>query len=459
MHKLSPARLLTGLLLSLLLGGAPVYAFAQDAPDTRWVISPVHVVDMETGAISADRAVFVEAGRIVAVGSAGAPGDGFVPVDGHNGWLIPALAEMHAHVPPASQGPQATADVMTLFLAHGVTTIRGMLGEPSHLELRDALASGAMFGPRLITSGPSFNGNTVTSPEQGAERVLAQQEAGYDFLKIHPGLTRDEFLAISAAAAELDMPYGGHISFETGLATALEQGQDTIDHLDAYAEAMVPPSSPLSGLAPEWFGLNLAAGMDPALAPGLARATAVAGVWNVPTQSLFETTTGPAGVTELLARPGMDLVSESVRTSWSGAIDNIRAQSTPENRALFLAARRALILALQEAGAPLLLGSDAPQIMNVPGVSIHQELAYLVDAGLTPLQALQSGTINVAQFFDEADRGAIGPGQAADLVLLAANPLEDIHNSTQILGVSRDGRWYDRDDLDLRLADIRERNR
>ncbi len=452
-------RLGNGLVIAMLFVGIHGSASAQGEVSGDWVISPVNVIDVTDGTVLENRAVFVADGRIVDIEAAGLSRDGFVPVDGAGGWLIPALAEMHAHVPAGSRGQQATEDVLTMFLAHGITTIRGMLGEPSHLELRDALATGTIFGPRLITSGPSFNGSSVSSPEQGAARVLAQADAGYDFLKIHPGLSREEFLAISTAASTMGMPFGGHISFETGLDTALQQGQDTIDHLDGYAEAMVPPSSPLSGQAPEWFGLNLAAGIDPSLAPALARATAAVDVWNVPTQSLFETTTGTLSVEQLLKRPGMDLIEKSVRDNWAEAVENIRAQSTPEERQQFLAARNALILALQKAGAPLLLGSDAPQIFNVPGVSTHQELAYLVEAGLTPLQALQSGTLNVAKFFQEADRGTIAVGQVADLLLLAANPLENIHNSTRILGVSRDGQWYDEADLQQRLAAIRERLR
>lgn len=445
--------------LALVLGSGVPSAFAQNNVSDRWALSPVKIIDMESGVISENRTVFIADGRIVDIAVVGSSRDEFELIDGANGWLMPALTEMHAHVPSSSQGQQAIDDVLTLFLAHGITTIRGMLGEPSHLELREALADGSVFGPRLITSGPSFNGNTVSSPDQGVQRVGEQHSGGYDFLKIHPGLSQDEFVAVATAASAVNLPFAGHVSFETGLQTALEQGQDTIDHLDSYAEAMVPPASPLYGQPPQWFGLNLAAGIDPSLAPALARDTAAAGVWNVPTQSLFETTTGTLSVAELLARPGMDLVAGNVQENWSGAVENIRSQSTPEHRALFLQARQAIIMALLEAGAPLLLGADAPQIFNVPGVSTHQELAYLVDAGLTPLQALQTGTINVAKFFQEPDRGTIAVGQVADLLLLAENPLQDIHNSTTILGVSRNGEWYNQADLDQRLADIRKRMR
>ena len=423
-----------------------------------WLLLDVNVIDITNGDVLMARDVRIEDGRIAEIANRGTiERRDQAAVDGHGGYLVPGLAEMHAHVPPASQGPQRTQDVMTLFLANGVTTIRGMLGEPAHLELREALANGDIEGPRLITSGPSFNGRTVSSPEQGAERVREQAAAGYDFLKIHPGLSRAEFTAIAEAARESNIPIAGHVSFETGLDAALAQGQDSIDHLDAYAEALVPAEHPLHGQAPQFFGLNLADGMDPAGTTALARATAEAGVWQVPTQSLFETTVGELSLETLRERPGMEMLGETLLANWSGSVENIRGQMTDGQRARFLDVRRRLLLEMQKAGVGLLLGSDAPQIMNVPGYSAHQELAYYVSAGLTPLQALQTGTLNVARYLGEDDRGQVAPGMIADLLLLEANPLEDIHHTTRIVGVARGGRWFDRETLRQMLDGVRER--
>lgn len=443
------------ILLTLLALGGP--ARAADV----WLLTPVNVVDPKTGEVLEDRALRVEGDRISAV----MPVDevdvvdaaGGTVIDGHGGWVIPGLAEMHAHVPARERGEQYTRDVLSLFLANGVTTIRGMLGQPWHLELRESLADGDREGPRLVTSGPSFNGNSVSSPEQGAAMVREQAAAGYDFLKIHPGLSRAEFRAIMAASREVDIPVAGHVSYETGLDAALEEGMATIDHLDAYAEAMVPEDSSMHGVAPEWFGLNLGAAMDPTRAPDLAARTSRSGVAVVPTQSLFETTAGDTPVKTLAARPGMDTLSPDLLEQWSGAVNRIGSQADPDARRRFLEARRALIAALDEAGATILLGSDAPQIMNVPGYSVHQELGYMVDAGLTPRAALRSGTTAVAAFFGFDDQGAVAPGKIADLVLLEANPLEDIAHTTAILGVARGGRWYDRTRLDAMLEDVRSR--
>lgn len=443
--------------LAFLLAVLPVPCLSADAASV-WVLEPVNVIDLETGEVHAGRSVQVDGGRILAVAAADAQAPaGARRIDGGGGWLMPGLAEMHAHVPSMDGGEGRVFDVLDLFLANGVTTIRGMLGEAGHLALRERLARGEIEGPRLVTSGPSFNGRSVTSPQQGAQRVREQFEAGYDFLKIHPGLERAEFLAIAAAARELGIPFAGHVSFATGLDVALAAGQATIDHLDGYAEAMLPADSPLVGEAPRFFGLNLGLAMDPALAGELARRTAAAGVWVVPTQSLFETTTGTLSIEELLARPGMELLSPALSRQWQDAVRDIREQSTPEARQAFLEARRALIFELQQAGAGLLLGADAPQIMNVPGFSVHQELAWLVAAGLTPLQALQSATVNVARFFAWPDAACVKAGCRADLVLLEHNPLLDIRHSAGVQGVARSGRWYDRQELDRRLRRVAER--
>jgi imidazolonepropionase-like amidohydrolase len=423
------------------------------------VISPVHVISMETGEIAAGQVVIVRDGlirSILSVDDIGTIPDASL-VDGENGFLIPGLAEMHAHIPSHSRGEQYARDILMLYLANGITTARGMLGEPWHLELREALATQKWTGPRLVTSGPSFNGRSVSSPEQAADMARSQAATGYDFLKLHPGLKPAEFEAIADTAHASNTPFAGHVSFEVGLYTALRRHQATIDHLDGYAEAMVPESSGLYGLEPSWFGVNLAGAMEPSLARQLASATAAAGVWNIPTQSLLENLAGNHNMEALLARPGMAYVSDELKQRWVSSVNGMREQIPQADRERFLEVRRVLVQALQNAGAGLLLGSDAPQIMNVPGFSIHEELGYLADAGLTPLQSLQSGTRNVAIFLGEENSGDIKPGFVADLVLLRANPLENISATSQILGVMKSGAWFGREQLDSLLAAIEGR--
>ena len=332
-----------------------------------------------------------------------------------------------------------------------------MLGEPWHLELRDRLASGEWTGPRLHTSGPSFNGRSVSSPEQAARMVREQAEAGYDFLKLHPGLEREEYRALVSVAEVEKIPFAGHVSTAVGLPLVLLSGQATIDHLDGYAQELVPPTHRLYGVKPDFFGINLSAGMSARGAGELARATREAGVWNVPTQSLLENILYAQSMDTLMSRPEMEYVRQSTRRSWRERVVEFRDGIPRENAEHYLAVRRHLIAQLQQYGAGLLLGSDAPQMMNVPGFSIHEELGYLVNAGLTPYQALLTGTVNVARFLGEEQAGTIAVDNRADLVLLEANPLEDIANTRGVRGVMLEGRWLSRRDLDRALAGVRER--
>ncbi|QOC21848.1 amidohydrolase family protein [Wenzhouxiangella sp. AB-CW3] len=421
--------------------------------DARTVVfENARLVDVSTAETSEPAQVGIRDGFIVEADAISEPD----VVVSKPGYLIPGLAEMHAHVPPADQG-QWVDDTLALYLAFGVTTIRGMLGEPGHLEIKRELASGERIGPRLITSGPSLNGNSVTSPEKGAVMVREQSEAGYDFLKLHPGLWPEAFDAIVKAARALDIDFAGHVSDDVGIERALSAGQITIDHLDAYMQALVPEDHELHGTEPGFFGINLAAAADPGRIAALVEKTIENNVWNVPTETLMVNLTGERSVEEMLDRPAMAYVPKSMREQWGERVAGVRENVPEEQRRAFLDIRRQLLAELHEAGAGILLGADAPQIMNVPGHAVHEELALYVAAGLSPAEALATGTVNVAMFFGQSGHGCLEPGCVADLVLLEANPLEDIGHTETIRGVMRAGEWFDRERLDSMLEAIAER--
>jgi imidazolonepropionase-like amidohydrolase len=366
---------------------------------------------------------------------------------------------MHAHVPGGAD-PGYVGEVLFLYVANGVTTARGMLGEPSHLELRERIARHEVLGPRLYTSGPSLNGQRVGSPADAERMVREQAEAGYDFVKVHPGPTRAEYDAAVEAALASGIELAGHVPAEVGVRRALEAKQATIDHLDGYLEALVPEARRTAG---GFFGLNFADAANRSLIPGLVAATLAAGVWNVPTQTLIDNVPAPTPtVDELLARPELAYVSQDTRTQWANAKRNVTSAPgyEPDRARALVSVRRELIKALHDAGAGLLLGSDAPQIFNVPGFSLHRELAAIVAAGLTPYEALRTGTANPAVFFDAPDEfGTIRAGLAADLMLVSANPLEDVAALALPDGVMVRGRWLDRAALDAGLAEIAGRYR
>ena len=417
----------------------------------------VSVLPMEAKGLLEGRTVVVKDGKIASMGAAEdtAVPQGARVVDGTARYLMPGLAEMHGHVTEGRELERTLA----LFVANGVTTVRGMLGRPAHLELREALASGRVQGPRLITSGPSFNGRSVSSPGQAAAMVREQAAAGYDFLKIHPGLTRAEFDAIAEQAKALGIPFAGHVPEDVGVRAALAAGIATIDHLDGYMELLLPPDADGSGGYGGFFGLLLAREAGPAAIPEIARATEDAGVWSVPTEALFEHVASPLAPEAMAEWPEMKYVPRDTLDRWIAAkrevIGDPAYDTVTAERAIEL--RRALIRALGEAGDRLLLGSDAPQIFNVPGFSVHRELEYLVAAGLSPYDALRAGTVNPARFFGRGETfGAGRVGLDADLVLLDDNPLADIRNTTRIHGVMVRGHWLDRQALDRLLESWRE---
>lgn len=454
------SKLLTAILSALcLLVSAP--AAAQSAG--TYAITNVTVVPMDRDGHLADQNVIVRDGAIAAMGPAATTPvpEGATRIEGRGRYLMPGLAEMHAHVPPQPDQAQWTGDVLFLYVANGITFARSMLGAPHHLALRAQAEAGEIVAPRIYTSGPSLNGNSVATPEDGRRMVAGQRAAGYDFLKIHPGLDRPRYDAIVAAARAQGMTLAGHVPAEVGLMRALEARQATVDHFDDFVSVLVPEGA-ASGPG-GFFGVHHADAVDEARIPALVEQVRAAGVWNVPTESLMHQVLLASPTTEaLLARPEMAYVPPQMRAQWAQARDGMQAQPAYDaaRAQRFVAMRGRLIRALHDGGAGLLLGSDAPQIFQVPGFSIHHELRLLVDAGLTPYEALLTGTRNVARFLGEEERfGAVAPGRRADLILLEADPLADVANVRRRAGVMVNGRWLSEADIQAGLVAIAERYR
>ncbi len=422
------------------------------------VFRSVNVIPMDKEQVIKNQDVVVKNGVIVAIGNAGKVkyDKNALVIDGTGKFLMPGLAEMHAHVPPVDD-LEPMKEVLTLFLCNGVTSIRGMLGHPRHIELRNKIQSGEIPGPHFYTSGPSFNGNSVKTPDTGAEMVRQQKQAGYDFLKLHPGLTKENFAAIAKTAHEVSIPFAGHVSFNVGVWRAIEAGYASIDHLDGFVESLVPGIDTVKEQSAGLFGMFIAHRADESKIPALMKALKEKNIWVVPTQSLAERWFSPEKDADAFARePEMIYMSEQTLKNWISSKINLMANANynAESMRKFILLRRKLIYECQRHGVGLLLGSDAPQVFDVPGFSIHHELKYMVDAGLTPFEALQSGTVNVAKYFGKNDRGMIKTGFVSDLLLLDANPLENIENTKKIAGVMLGSKWLSKEFITAELKKL-----
>ena len=414
-------------------------------------VSFIQMTGDRVARVDADSTVLIQNGLLV--GSGSGPGlaskipDGALRIDGRGKFLMPALSEMHAHIP---SDPSEAERVLFMYVANGIGTIRSMLGDPSHFRLRERVQKGEVVGPTMILSGPSFSGATAATPAAATARVADEKKAGYDFLKIHPGVPLTAFNALAAAADKAAIRFAGHVPLDVGLQRALQAKYWTIDHLDGYMEALAGPR----GRDSENFGVNLMSRIDESRIAALAADTQAAGVWNVPTQILLENWYGPDSPEAMQRRPEMQYVSPAELRQWVATKRDNMAEYSAQDRARFISVRRRLIKALQDAGGLLLLGSDAPQVWNVPGFSIHRELASYVAAGLTPYQALATGTRNVDAHLSTFPAGVMA-SRRATLVLLDANPLENIANTTRIAGVMVRGRWIPKTEIDRRLAEMR----
>ena len=440
-----------------------VQAFAQGPAAVKQgeiVFRNVNVIPMDRERVLPNQTVVVNNGKITFVGEAKTAkyGKGATLIEAQGKYLIPGLAEMHAHVPPVDN-LEPMKEVLFLFAANGITTIRGMLGHPRHLELRSKINSGEILGPHFYTTGPSFSGQSVKTPEQAASMVRQQKTAGYNYLKLHPGLSRETFDALARTAKEVSIPFVGHVSFDVGVWRAIDAGYSSIDHLDGFIEGLVPGIENMTEQQVGLFGMFVADKADTTRIPKLMQGLKAKNIWVVPTQALAERWFAPAPIEQFSQAPEMVYMAPEVRRNWENSKKNL--QANPQYNAArikeYTQLRRKLILACQRNGVGLLLGCDAPQVFNVPGFSTHHELQYLVDAGLTPYQALQTGTVNVAKYLNQANNsGSIKVGAVSDLILLAGNPLQDISQTRNIEGVMLGNRWLPKTYLQQELQKFKK---
>ena len=461
MHPLcaSVFRLFFGAVLSLAAWAGTGSLDAQEPSATA--ITNVTVIDGTSPVARPGRTVVVRGNRIVAEGPSAsvAVPNGAKVIDGRGKFLIPGLWDMHVHTTmPGGR------DVLKLYIANGVTGVRDMASNwPEISAWRAEIARGSLIGPRILTSGPYLEGGDVPiphllvkSPADAAPAVDSLIKLGVDFIKVHGQLTRESYFAIARAARARRIPFAGHVSRTVGAADASDSGQASIEHLLSIPNACT--AAEVVSLAPR-FTVQGALGRCSTddLAPLFAKLR-LNGTRVVPTL---------VAQLEVARWPKRDLPGDSVQRYLPDSMRKYVAEIFPmvdsvppdaDVTGLKLFDKRVAITgALHRAGVIVMTGTDAPLRNSPPGFGLHEELLLLTRAGLSPYEALRAATLEPARFLGLADSlGTIETGKIADLVLLTANPLSDIRNSSRNAYVLSNGQVFVvRRDAQGRLIDVR----
>jgi imidazolonepropionase-like amidohydrolase len=458
-----PVRTLQTILFALSL--LPLCANAQTL-----TITHATIIDTVTGKTQPNATVVITKDRITRViTSPRATFKSGQVIDAHGQYLIPGLWDMHTHVYFDSTAADGTDLVLPLFLANGITGIRDMGSalDPV-LKAREEIAAHRMFGPRMIVSGPMLDGPTshykasiaITTPEDGRKAVDMLHSRGVDFIKVQSGVPREAYFAIAEEAKKLNVPFEGHVPDAIRASEAVAANQVTFEHLIGIFEASSPDETKyLTGK--KTVGMFLET-YSPALEANIIDLLAKHQVWQCPTL-FWERGQWLVDDIDYTKDPDLAYAANSwVTKQWpraqKGIMKSLDTDPLPV-REQFVTHELDIVRKLHTAGVPFLAGTDTPAGVDViPGISLHLELQRFVAAGFTPLEALQTATLNPAKFYNRLnDFGTVQQGRIADLVLLSANPLDDIANTRTITAVIHDG-WYlsqkDLEDLRKKLREL-----
>jgi imidazolonepropionase-like amidohydrolase len=470
-------------LLVFFIGAAVIAAGCYGPPKyPALAITHVTVIDATGTAAQADMTVIIAGQKITAVShsaSAAVPTDAQV-LDGTGKFLIPGLVDAHLHLTGAGEPLGSREFFIPLLLANGITTVRDMGGYlESLVPLRRDIQDGKRLGPRIFFSGPYLDGSppsfqpslVVNNAVEASEDVRALAGQGVDFIKVQSILSRDAYFAIAEAARREHIPFAGHVPDRVTAAEASDAGQKSIEHLTGILRACSsdeqrlmreqfasgpPNATPQSSHAREIaWERELLGSYSEKEAAALTGKFAQNRTWQTPTLVLLRHDAYPTTQSDGNAG-NLRFVPRSIAAKWKSARVSQDTFATPaefELRDKLFARSAELVAQMQRGGVGILAGTDSAAPDLVPGFALHEELAFLVDAGLTPMQALQAATKNPKEFLGKGKAaGTIEIGKDADLLLLDANPLEDIHNTRRIRAVIVNGNLLERAKLDQQLA-------
>ena len=453
---------------------------APSAKPGSLTLTHVTVIDTSGGPAKSDMTVVIAGDRIIEVAKSdqiGKPKNAEV-VNANGKFLIPGLWDMHVH--------WYEKDYLPLFIANGVTGTRQMYGVPVFQQWRKKIEAGEMLGPHILIPSPIVDGPkpvwpgsiAVANASEARQAVIQVKRGGADFVKVYSLLPRDAYFAIADESKKQAIPFEGHVPDSVTLEEASNAGQLTVEHLTGVLaacstrEAELLKSAQESGAAidagqlpnvrfsgPEYRARQKLAleTYSPQKAETVFAELKKNHTWQCPTLTVLRSTAysdNPSFAND----PRLKYLPRDIVSSWNPKADPFLKKKTAEDWAVskkVFSKDLELVGAMEQAGVEILAGTDTLNPYCLPGFSLHDELGLLVQSGLTSMQALQAATLNPARFMGrENDLGTVATGKIADLVLLDANPLEDIANTKKISAVVFGGKFFSRAALDEMLTKI-----
>jgi imidazolonepropionase-like amidohydrolase len=430
------------------------------------VIRRVNVIDGTGRPMLSGMTVVVRGERIVSIDKAAqvkVPRNARI-VDGRGKFLIPGLWDMHVHMAFGDWVPGGREVALPLFVANGVTGVRDMGGDLDVLlQWRSEILRGTLVGPRIILAGPMLDGPkmrfpssvSISTAEDATRAVDDLKTRGVDFIKVQSFIPRAAYFAAVAEAKRQGLTLVGHVPDEIRASEASDAGQKSIEHLTGVFEGCSTAEDEFlkGSKGPKRFleTYNNEGAAD------LIRRFARNRTWQVPTL-VWERGQWLIDDIDTSHDPLLKYAPASwTKKTWPMFTESILKELDTDDvsvRRRFVDKELEIVGEMHRAGVPFMAGTDTAAGVDVlPGFSLHQELEYLVKAGLTPMEALQAATLNPAEFLGLRDQmGTVEAGKLANLVIVDANPLEDIKNTRRIRDVVLNGRLLSRADLDRLLA-------